>query len=99
MTEEQPVPLTDDELDALDAEIARDMALVRAMNDDVMAKVRRFRAGLAQRGPSATVHEFRARSGDPEPGDFRTRPSGPQPPPEPGPREYGNGGDPDPSSA
>jgi hypothetical protein len=88
-------PMTDDELDALDAEIASDMAVSRAMNDAVIAKVRRFRAALAQRNQqSATVHEIRPR--EPEPGDFRPRPAGPQPPFVPGPDESQvrrNGGD------
>ena len=92
---EDDAPLTDDELDALDADITRDMALLRAMDDALIAKVRKFRTALAQRQHSANVREFRPR--DPEPGDFRPRPSGGEPPYEPGPAEHGNG-DPDLSS-
>jgi hypothetical protein len=41
--------MTDEELDALDAEIIADIGVLRAMNDALTEKVRRYRAELERR--------------------------------------------------
>jgi hypothetical protein len=109
MNDDEPF-LSDAELDALDAEIGREMQLLRAMDDDLMAKVRRFRAEVMRRMrevqrdvvrqlPRRDPDADRPRPGvrfqspppeEPEPGDFRPRPSG-QPPYDP-PDVHGDGG-------
>lgn len=70
MSEEPPDgSLSDDELDALDAEIARDMAIIRQLEEQLQVKLRRYRAELAfRRRQPGTVHEFRPRPGG-EPGE------------------------------
>jgi hypothetical protein len=54
-----PEPLTDDELDDLDADIISDRRLIRALQDALDGKVRRYRAEINRRraaeGPDATV--------------------------------------------
>lgn len=57
-------PLTDEQLDALDAEIAHDMAVARALNDQLIEKVRRYRAEVARRQQSGTVHPLPRRDED-----------------------------------
>lgn len=58
--EKHSEPLTDDELDALDAEITHDSGVLRAMQDALMVKVRRYRTEVAFKN-SATVHQFPVR--------------------------------------
>jgi hypothetical protein len=57
---DETTPLTEAELDALDAEITRDSQTLRTMQDELDAKVRRFRAEVRRRRETApgTVHHF-----------------------------------------
>ena len=76
--------MTDDpddaELQALRDEIMRDLYLIAAMTRETEAKARRLNALEERRGMTATVFPFPKRpdstSDEPDPGDFRPRPSG-----------------------
>jgi hypothetical protein len=67
MTDENQHPMTDEEFDELGSKIERDMAVARALNDSLIADVRRYRAEERRRRDAApgTVHHFPIRpSGD-----------------------------------
>jgi hypothetical protein len=61
--DEAPEPLTDAELDELDATITDRARLLDELQQEQMADFRRFRAEVDRRNPAATVHEFRPRPG------------------------------------
>ena len=69
----------DVQIEALRQEITHDLYVLAAMTRETEAKARRLNALEESRGLIATVFPFPKRpdpSEDPEPGDFRPRPSG-----------------------
>jgi hypothetical protein len=68
LVNEDDTPMTDAELDALDADITRDEDTIHAMEAALLAKVRRYRAELNRRSrPPGTVHQmFPPPQGKPE---------------------------------
>jgi hypothetical protein len=61
--EQTPEPLTDAELDELDAAMTDRARLLDDLQQEQMADMRRYRAEVDRRNPPGTVHEFRPRPG------------------------------------